>query len=427
VLFNLFFTIPLLAQDAFTFGRGVHDSKIDFKLINNLMVIPVQVNGVSLSFLLDTGAGKTIVFNLKEANMFKYRSTEDVQLRGMSGRSTIKAFKSGSNWMKIGKAIHGNMEVFLVEDPELNFFPQLGIPIHGIIGKDFFDDFVVEINYFRKNIRFYKHEYYPEKRWSKYNVSALKILSGKPHFGVSVKNYDAHIELNLLLDTGMSDALWLVQDESMKKPVKKFHDFLGRSITGNVFGDRAKLATLDINSFIFNDVVSAFPDSTTTRIPNIKTAKRNGVLGGEILKRFNCAIDYKHRLFGLKKNNNFSSKFYYNVSGVELYYDGYSIFRDYKEAKAAASSEKVIFVSSIGVIYKPTVKILNVRKDSPAARIGLQKGDILLSINKNSSHNYDLAELSYLMNDFEKDKKVSLKIERLGKEIEYEFYPKDIL
>jgi C-terminal processing protease CtpA/Prc len=173
--------------------------------------------------------------------------------------------------------------------------------------------------------------------------------------------------------------------------------------------------------------VSAFPDSTTTRIPNIKTAKRNGVLGGEILKRFNCAIDYKHRLFGLKKNNNFSSKFYYNVSGVELYYDGYSIFRDYKEAKAAASSEKVIFVSSIGVIYKPTVKILNVRKDSPAARIGLQKGDILLSINKNSSHNYDLAELSYLMNDFEKDKKVSLKIERLGKEIEYEFYPKDIL
>ncbi|NQY05512.1 MAG: PDZ domain-containing protein [Flavobacteriaceae bacterium] len=318
------------------------------------------------------------------------------------------------------------MDIFLVEDPELNFFPQLGIPIHGIIGKDFFEDFVVEVNYFKRFIRFYEHDEYPNKRRKRYNISELRILSDKPYFGVSIKNQDKVLNLNLLLDTGMSDALWLVQDDKLQKPSKKFYDYLGRSITGNVFGDRAKVNELDINSFKFSNIITAFPDSTSTRIPNVKNKFRNGVIGGEILKRFNCLIDYKNKEFGLKKNSNFSTKFSYNVSGLELYYDGYSIFKDYKEAKAA-SPEKVIFVSRIGVIYKPTVKILNVRKDSPAYRVGLQKDDIIVSINKNSSHNYDLAELNYIINDFEKGKTIRLKVERQGKEIVYEFAPKDIL
>ena len=35
----------------------------NFKLINNLIIIPVEVNGVTLSFLLDTGVSKPIIFN----------------------------------------------------------------------------------------------------------------------------------------------------------------------------------------------------------------------------------------------------------------------------------------------------------------------------------------------------------------------------
>lgn len=425
LLFLLVFKL-VNAQDEFAFNQYYKEAKVNFKLINNLIIVPVEVNGVKLSFLLDTGAGKTVVFNLKEENIFKYRSTEDVYLKGMSGTNTIQAFKSTGNAVKLGRARHNNLEIYLVEDPELNFFPQLGIPIHGIIGKDFFEDFIVEINYFKKYIRFYKHDQLSKRTLKKYNISKLDILSDKPHFGVSVKNDEEQVSLNLLLDTGMSDALWLVEDEELQKPPKKFYDFLGRSITGNVYGDRAKLDQLDINSFKFNDVISAFPDSTTTRIPKVKDAERNGVVGGEILKRFNCLIDYENKRFGLRKNGNFTSKFTYNVSGLELYYDGYSIFKDYKEAKSS-SPEKVIFVSRIGVIYKPTVKVLNVRKDSPADLLGIQKGDILVSVDKNSTHNYDLAELNYIINDFDKGKKILLKVEREGKELLFELYPKDIL
>lgn len=415
------------AQERFKLNNG-NNSQIDFKLINNLMVIPVQVNGVNMSFLLDTGASRTVVFNMRETNIFKNRSSEEVQLKGISGNGRITAYKAISNLVKIGNATNRRMDMYLVEDQELNFFPQLGVSIQGIIGKDFFQDFVFEINYDKQYIKIYKHKSFPKKRLKKYELSHLKILSGKPHFSVAIRGEDGiELDVNLLLDTGMSDALWLINDNKLRKPSKKFHDFLGRSITGNVFGDRAKLSELEINSFKFNNVISAFPDSTSTKIPNVRTEVRNGVIGGEILRRFNCLIDYHNGIFGLRKNGNFSSKFSYNVSGLELYYDEYDLIKEIKKALDPSSSERLIYQSRVGVTLRPTVKILNVRKGSPADKIGIQNNDVLLMINNDSVSEYDLGELIQKINDFEKGEKIRIRIERAGEKIDYEFYPKDIL
>ncbi|GAL68178.1 hypothetical protein JCM19301_320 [Jejuia pallidilutea] len=43
-----------MAQDQFVLHNKSGKDKIRFKLINNLIVFPVEVNGVKLSFLLDT-------------------------------------------------------------------------------------------------------------------------------------------------------------------------------------------------------------------------------------------------------------------------------------------------------------------------------------------------------------------------------------
>jgi hypothetical protein len=50
-------------QSSFEFPEGVTKRTFSFELINNLIVLPVQINGVSLSFLLDLGVNKTILFN----------------------------------------------------------------------------------------------------------------------------------------------------------------------------------------------------------------------------------------------------------------------------------------------------------------------------------------------------------------------------
>ena len=62
LLFCCFYNLGF-SQGKFIVLNAKKTDKIRFKLINNLIVIPVEVNGVELSFLLDTGVSKTILFN----------------------------------------------------------------------------------------------------------------------------------------------------------------------------------------------------------------------------------------------------------------------------------------------------------------------------------------------------------------------------
>ena len=52
------------AQYSFVLPEGKDKITVPFKLLNNLVLIPVEVNGVEMSFLLDSGVNKPIMFSL---------------------------------------------------------------------------------------------------------------------------------------------------------------------------------------------------------------------------------------------------------------------------------------------------------------------------------------------------------------------------
>ena len=66
----IFFTIAILcsiqsvkSQSGFHFyGNDSEKVRVQFQLINNLIVFPMEINGKQLSFILDTGVTKTILF-----------------------------------------------------------------------------------------------------------------------------------------------------------------------------------------------------------------------------------------------------------------------------------------------------------------------------------------------------------------------------
>lgn len=60
------YVLPLFGQDAFEFADGNKKVSIPFKLINNLIFIPIKVNGIELNFLLDSGVEETILFSLED-------------------------------------------------------------------------------------------------------------------------------------------------------------------------------------------------------------------------------------------------------------------------------------------------------------------------------------------------------------------------
>ena len=238
VIFFICFNLNAFSQDGFQLQNGKSD-KIHFRLINNLIVIPVSVNGVSLSFLLDTGVSKSILFNffnLKEE--LSIHETELLLLQGLGDDKPIEALKSSNNTVIIGEAINLNQDLYAIIDASINFTPSLGIPIHGIICYDVFKDFVVEINYSRNFIKLHNPLYYDSKLSRKWRTSNLTFYNNKPIIKASVTNRNQVVPVNLLIDTGGSDALWIFEDssESLKILTYTFDDFLGKGLSGIFMG-----------------------------------------------------------------------------------------------------------------------------------------------------------------------------------------------
>ncbi|WP_254712951.1 retropepsin-like domain-containing protein [Polaribacter sp. NJDZ03] len=92
ILCSFLFSLTINAQVGFTFNEGnKYRQQIKFRLINNLIVIPLEINGKELSFILDTGVNKTILFNLFENDSISLLNTRNVKLRGLGNGDAVDA------------------------------------------------------------------------------------------------------------------------------------------------------------------------------------------------------------------------------------------------------------------------------------------------------------------------------------------------
>ena len=144
----------------------------------------------------------------------------------------------------------------------------------------------------------------------------------------------------MLIDSGGSDALWLFDDEDVTIPDKFFEDFLGRGLSGSVYGKRSKLDKFSIAGFELKKVNVAFPDSMSVSYAK-KIKDRNGSLGGEILKRFNIILDYPNSKITLKRNRFFSNPFYYNLSGITLEHNGVRMVKEIDRGSGITRFNKI--------------------------------------------------------------------------------------
>ena len=307
----IFCRVLLYSTGVFSQGKFVMNSesskKINFEFASNLMVIPIEINGVELSFVLDTGVSKPILFNLTERDSLNLKNTNTFYLHGLGGNGKIEALKSGQNKFRIGDAINTNQDLYVVFDKSIDFTPRLGVLVHGIIGYDIFKDFIVEVNYSSKYIKLHNPSTFKKRFSKKWSTIPIEIYSKKPFINTQVQIQDDMKDVKLLIDTGSSDALWLFEDIErgiLPNDSLFFNDYLGKGLSGSVYGKRSKVEKFNISNFSLKKVNVAFPDSLS--VDKAKTFKeRNGSLGGYILKRFNLFFDYSNGVLYLKKNSNF--------------------------------------------------------------------------------------------------------------------------
>ena len=425
------------SQDGFRFTSEKKKISIPFKLSNNLIIVPVNINGIDLSFLLDTGVDNTILFSLEETDSITFNNVKKIKMRGLGSGEPIDALYSKKNVLKIKEFIDESHDVFIVLDQGINFSSQIGIPVHGIIGYQFFKNHFVELNYKTKKINIYKNaDAFSLKKMESFDVLPMDIEMKKPYINSLITLNGKEINTRLLVDSGGSDAIWLFEDQGKEivSPEVYFEDFLGNGFSGEINGKRSRIEKIKLgNNTIENSTIS-FPDQESIRHVNLGSG-RNGSIGSELLKRFHVLFDYENGKMYLKRNLNFNDPFNYNMSGLEIGHLGLHWVKEQVVFRANLVTTNVINVdlsdaSPTSFKYqfslKPKYEITKVRPNSPAELAGFKKGDIIVNINGHYAHQYKLEEILEIMRS-EEGKNIRLEVDRKGVIIKGKFQLKKIL
>jgi len=408
---------------------------IPFQLINNLIFIPITVNGEELTFLLDTGVEQTVLFSLDDKEDVSFFNVKKIKLKGLGSSDAIEALKSSNNRLKVKEFIDNSHDIYIILNQEFNFSSQVGIPVNGIIGFHFFKNHLVEINYIQKKIIVYKNHKKIRKRLQKSFFSEnISLENNKPYLISQITFHEKPTPSKMLLDTGNSDGLWVFRNSqnAITLPDYVISDYLGRGFSGNVYGERGRITALKFGNTSFKKPIATFPDSTSTKDVAM-VEDRIGSLGGEVLKRFSIVFDYNNNKIYSKPNTLLNEPFSYNMSGIEVQHEGLEWVKgNYTENPTLSDNlydnrgEKINNNLKFKFELKPVFTIYTVRVGSPAEKAGLLKGDKILKINHSDAHSFSLEKINQLLKS-EEGKIIEMELERNKKILKIKFQLKNVL
>ena len=414
-------------QDGFDFlNKEKKQQIISFKLINNLIVIPLEINGKKLSFILDSGVTKTILFNITQNDSLGLNNIERVILRGLGKDRPVDALLSRNNKIAIKGIVNSNEPIYVILKDNFDLSGKMGITIHGILGFNLLKNLLVKINYSNKKITFYNPKKTTLKKCRKCEVFPLEFHKKKPYIDAQVQVDTLGSKLTnvkLLVDSGGSDVVWLFEGtkENIRTPKKFYIDILGEGLSGVIYGNRSRIPKIKLKSFEINNPTVSFLDSVSTKnARNFK--KRNGSIGAGLLRNFIVWFDYPNYKMMLKKNGSFKKEFQYDMSGLEVVYNGKELVKEdqVKSYATSSNSNSVKFITSFTYKFKPSYKVKGVLKGSPAAIAGLLKDDVVLKINNSLATDLSLERIIQKFQE-KNGKKIKITIKRNGKKIKFEF------
>ena len=404
----------LLLLFSFSFaqkGFEISDAKktvIPFKLINNLIFIPLEINGVKLNFLLDSGVNETILFSLEDKEV-NFNNTEKIKFSGLGESMDIEGLKSENNVVTIGKNFRDeNHTIYVILDERINFSSHIGIPVNGIIGYHFFKNHPIDIDFISEKITVFNTPELLKKRVRRFKEFPITIEGNKPYLKADVEMTSKKVSSKMLLDLGNSDAVWLfpklIEDFVYNRP--NIDDYLGQGFNGDIFGKRSRIHRLYIGDFTFEKPLSAMPDEYS--IQNLKLVPdRKGSIGSDIFRRFEVIFNYPENKIYLRKNKHFDDPFLFNKSGLDIQQDGMTWQKDVVKVttkKLTESAQETNYIKmaedfAYNFVLKPKFSVAGCRKESPCFVAGMKKGDEIIKINKKQVGDMTLAKINEILKE----------------------------
>ena len=344
------------------FISGNSSLKIPFELSNNLILVQARVNdSVPLWFILDTGASSTVI-DSQLAKELRLKARGRVVETGGAGTATALTFKGNS--LKLPNVEAGNLTISGL--PIDSFSSPMGCKISGVIGNDILKKLVVEVDYASQVINLYEPESY---RYSGSGevvpltlegdlpfVNARVALAGSPVIGGKFE-LDSGSTGAVLFNTPFVDRNKLLDAISKTSQIRTG----GVGGSGQAFSGRLKY--IELGSFQMENAVARF--SRASRGDNA-SARYDGLIGGEIFRRFKLVFDLAHRRMILEPNAQFSEPYEVDMSGLDIATEG----QDF------------------------SVMVVNeVEKDSPAAEAGIQEEDVITAIDGHPTKEFTITQI----------------------------------
>lgn len=374
------FSIFLFAEtQALNNPRAI--ASIPFEMVGSYVVIRAKINDSSpLNLILDSGIRNTIITELQEGDRISLNYSDVKDLMGLGGGNHLEAYSSNFNVLKIGKLKMQSKTVFVLKEDVFNLSKHTGTKINGLIGVDFFQDFIVEVNYSTKRVNFYNRSSFFTPKG--YESMPLTIEAQKMFIELTVLEADSvKRDVKMLIDTGAELNAWFqtFKSESVHISQKTIRGTIGQGLNGEIKGSIGRIPQICFGNHCIKSPIVSFPDSSSIA-EIVGNSNRDGTVGSQILSRFNYIIDYSQKTFYFKPNSNFNNKFYYNIAGIEI---------------------TQIFP------FLPQTEVWKVWEQSPAAKAGVLPGDQILEVNGKKSFELNINEIK---NIFQTASKYPLKL-----------------
>lgn len=373
-------------QDTVAFTSKRKSVRIPFKLIHNLIVIPLKINDSStMNFILDSGVRNTLITRLYYSDSLNLNETNKVSIQGLGTGYSMEAIYSTGNTLHM-KNIKGiNHKVYVLLEDVFNLSMRMGMPVHGIIGYDIFKNFIVKVNYSNNMLTLYRPDA-KIKLNKRAEIYPLEIDGNKAYIYADVKQYNGEkVKVKLVIDTGASNSisLYLPTNKQLALPPKVLEAYIGRGLSGDISGKIGRISGISLGKYELEHLPVSYPDEEAIQLA-INISNRNGNIGGDILKRFTVIFDYPHNQMVLLPNNKFKSPFHYNLAGFEV--------------STPLPGSNLYIIS-------------NVVQGSPADKLGLAPGDQLLNINGVSCTDLSLNDILGLL-ESRPGRKLKIKMKR---------------
>ena len=312
-----------------TLPAGFSEVVLPFELVNEHIFLAAQVgNSHPLQFMLDSGNKLSIIY-MDVAQRSGLTLGSDIQATGMGSQPTRAAFVKNSRFTLAG--FPGFSQPVSLALSLQGLTPRLGHNLDGILGSDFIEQFVVELDYQRHTLTLHNRDTFHYSGAGE-SVSIGLTSSGHPVLQAAVTPVGGEeISADFEVDIGASGALELhspfVAAHNLPAPGARTVPDLGAAgVGGETRGDIGRAAAFRIGSSTLRNPFVVFSRDTAG---NAAGSATQGNIGEEILSRFKLFFDYAHHRIIFERNPTFADPFDRAFSGLRVEAEGpdYRVFR----------------------------------------------------------------------------------------------------